>query len=260
MGALIPPRALLLDFGGVIVTTTGKPDWPDRLAVEITARLSLVPGNELSANRVAADIRNGAEADSRWKDAMSRPAEPRELTHREFWADFVAADWPASARAWVTAEATALCRRMGELRQHREFRPGLVALLDAAHTLDVPVGVVSNALSGTVHRDHIDRAGLGDRFAVQVYSDEVGIRKPNPRIIELAATALGVPTSPVWFVGDNYDRDVLCARRAGAGAAILIEDKSTFCPPYPPQVAPDAQLPDLTALRHLLDDTRGGRQ
>ncbi|MDQ3787425.1 MAG: HAD family hydrolase, partial [Actinomycetota bacterium] len=71
MGALTPPRALLLDFGGVVVTTTGKPDWPDRLALEITARLSLVPGNELSADRVATDIRNGAEADSRWKDAMS---------------------------------------------------------------------------------------------------------------------------------------------------------------------------------------------
>lgn len=253
MGQLTAPRALLLDFGGVVVTTTGKPDWSDRLALEITARLHLVPGSTLPADRIATDIRNGAEADSRWKDAMSRPAEPRELTHREFWVDFVAADWPTAARAWVTVEATALCRRMGELRQHREARPGLVELLDEADKRGLPVGIVSNALSGTVHRDHLERNGLTDRFAVQVYSDEVGIRKPNPRILDLAAAALGVPISAAWYVGDNFDRDVLCARRAGAGAAILVEDKDTFCPPYPPQVAPDARLPDLFELRRLLD-------
>ncbi|WP_033291765.1 HAD family hydrolase [Amycolatopsis jejuensis] len=259
MGELTRPRALLLDFGGVVVTTTGKPGWHERLAGEIAGRLDRIPGVGLPAGRIAVDIRNGADADSRWKDAMSRPAEPRELTHREFWADFVAADWPAPARAWVTVEATALCRRMGELRRDREFRPGLAGLLDAADAHGVPVGVVSNALCGIVHRDHLEHGGLSGRFAVQVYSDEVGIRKPNPRILGLAAEALGVPVGSAWYVGDNYDRDVLCARRAGAGAAILVEDDGTFCPPYPPQVAPDVQVPDLAALHRLLDTTCKGR-
>jgi HAD superfamily hydrolase (TIGR01549 family) len=189
---------------------------------------------------------------------MSRPREPAELTHRQFWADFVAADWPAPALAWVTAEATALCRRMGELRQERTFRPGLHDLLDTADALGVPVGIVSNALSGVVHRDHLRRHGVDSRFAVQVYSDEIGIRKPHPGMITAAADALGVPVGSVWYVGDNVDRDVLCARRAGAGAAILVEDKGTHDPPFRPFVQADALLPDLPALNALLADAPPG--
>ncbi|HWO64078.1 MAG TPA: HAD-IA family hydrolase, partial [Umezawaea sp.] len=131
-------------------------------------------------------------------------------------------------------------------------RPGLHALLDAADEVGVPVGIVSNALCGAVHRDHLRRHGLDARFAVQVYSDELGIRKPHPGMITAAADALGVPVGSAWYVGDNFDRDALCARRAGAGAAILVEDVGTHEPPFMPFLEVDALLPDLSALRDLL--------
>jgi HAD superfamily hydrolase (TIGR01549 family) len=249
---LTKPLALLLDFGGVVVTGTRRPGWSAELAAEIHAKFALIGFTAPDAERIRQDVEYGCEADSRWKDAMSRRREPRELTHRQFWVDFVAADWPAPALAWVAAEATALCGRMGELRHDRVFRPGLPDLLDTADALGIPVGIVSNALSGAVHRDHLRRHGLGTRFAVQVYSDETGIRKPHPGMITAAADALGVPVGSAWYVGDNVDRDVLCARRAGAGAAILVEDARTHHPPFRPFVDADALLPDLHALRALL--------
>ncbi len=258
MGELTRPLALLLDFGGVVVTGRRRPEWAEELAAEIGARFALIGFEAPDQERIRQDIEHGSAAGSRWRDAVSRTREPVELTHRRFWADFVAADWPAPARAWVTAEATALCERMGEVSQDRTFRPGLSGLLDTADAFGMPVGIVSNALCGAVHRNHLRRHGMGARFAVQLYSDEIGIRKPHPGMITAAADALGVPVSSTWYVGDNFDRDVLCAHRAGAGAAILVEDAGTHDPPFMPFVEPDALLPDLDALRSLLAEAPHG--
>jgi len=72
-GRLCRPRALLLDFGGVVVLTTPRPDWPEKLAQLVRQRLEAydVASAQLTVDAIAADIRSGARADSHWKDAMS---------------------------------------------------------------------------------------------------------------------------------------------------------------------------------------------
>ena len=78
------------------------------------------------------------------------------------------------------------------------------------------------------------------------------MRKPNPEMIWRAAAALKVPVRQCWFVGDSRQRDIVCARRADAGTAILMrsprtdrEDPAAF-----PQ--PDAEVADGFGLRDLL--------
>jgi putative hydrolase of the HAD superfamily len=50
----------------------------------------------------------------------------------------------------------------------------------------------------------------------------VGVEKPDSRIFELALQKLGLPAERCVYVGDNYDRDVVGARRAGL-VPILID-------------------------------------
>lgn len=252
MDQLIRPAALLLDFGGVVVATTNRPSWPEELAAELHRDLTAAGCHELSHEDIVSDLKAAAAADSHWKNAMSRPAAPAEMTAHRYWTQFVAADWPPAALAFVTAHALVLCHRQGELRQDRETRPGMDELLDAADGFGLPVAIVSNALSGSVHRDYLRNTGLDKRLALQVYSDEAGVRKPNPEMIHLAARALGVPASRTWYVGDNFDRDVLCGRRAGVGASVLMEARGTYERPYVVRVRPDAVVADPYGLRDLL--------
>lgn len=247
---MVRPRALLLDFGGVVVATEKVPGWEEALAGEVVRRLEGIAGAP-DAGRIARDIGFGARADSRWKDAMSRPYAPRELTHGEFWGDFVAGDWPAAAREAVVADAAELCRRMGHLKSRRTLRDGMEALLDAANEAGVPVGIVSNALSGQVHLDWLAEHGMTGRFAVMIHSDEARVRKPNPEMIGLASRALGVAPGEAWYVGDNIDRDVLCGRRAGVGGNILMVAKGTWDLPYELDVRPDAIVADPRELHGL---------
>ena len=248
---LVSPKALLLDFGGVIVQTTPIPGWEMKLALHV--RTLLGASAQLDTESIAADIRAGCVADSHWKNAMSRPFSPREITHEEFWRDFVAADWPGWARSIVIREARALCRLMGHLRSHRELRDGLLALLDAADGADVPVGIVSNALAGQVHLDFLEERGLTRRFAAEIHSDAVGVRKPNPEMILLATRRLGVDPADAWYVGDNFDRDVLCGQRAGIGGNILMEASGTYDMPYQLTLKPDAIVADPRELLRLFE-------
>ncbi|RJL31820.1 HAD family hydrolase [Bailinhaonella thermotolerans] len=251
----LTPRALLLDFGGVVVETRSRPGWAGELAAEVHELLARAGFAGLTVTDVETDIRAGATACRYWKDSASRRYAPEEMTHRRFWADFVAADWPERARALVTAEAAPLCRRMGELSRERVTRPGIKELLAACRSHGVVPAIVSNALCGAVHRDHLALEGLDRQVAVQVYSDEAGVRKPNPEMIHIACRALGVTPARTWYVGDNHDRDVLCGTRAGAGTTVLMVSRSTGRIPYEVRQRPGVTVEDPRGLLALLEAT-----
>lgn len=258
---LAVPHALLLDFGGVIVETSRIAGWEDRLAQKVEAVLTSANARAplLSRQRIIADILAGCIADSHWKNAMSRTLSPPELTYEQFWGDFVGADWPANARNAVLAEARELCRQMGQLRSDRKLRDGMSELLDRCDAASIPVGIVSNALSGQVHLDFLEDIGWTERFAAKIHSDEAKVRKPNPEMIWLACRQLGVEAGDAWYVGDNFDRDVLCGVRAGIGGNILMEAKGTYDMPYELGLKPDAIVPTPRHLLSLLEQLQTGK-
>ena len=109
---------------------------------------------------------------------------------------------------------------------------------------------MSNTLCGAAHRDFLAKAGVGPLFAAQIYSDEAGVRKPNPQMIWNATDVLGVSPRECWFVGDTPHRDILCARRADVACAILMRSPRTALSPEP--VKPDEIIDDGYGLRDLL--------
>lgn len=251
------PRALLLDFGGVVVSAATRAAWSAELAAEVHRQLGAVGFDGLTADEIRTDIEAGAAADRAWKDAMSRPYAPEEMTHRRYWAEFVAADWPAQARALVTAHAAALCRLQGGLRQERRLREGIEDVLGYAAGQGITAGIVSNSLSGLVHREFMEASGLDKLVALQLYSDEAGVRKPNPELILAACRSLGVPPGEAWYVGDTLDRDVVCGRRAKVGLTVLMDTPGAGRrPPYAVRDTPDVVV---AGPRELLDLLRSAR-
>ncbi|WP_432901868.1 HAD-IA family hydrolase [Micromonospora matsumotoense] len=246
------PHALLLDFGGVLADAPPQPPAPPQLV----RRLSHLVGGAVPERQLAADLAEGARSYSAWRDGAGREAEPVELPHSRVWAEFVTRSWPRAARDAVDREATPLAYAWAR-RADWAVRPGIPDALRAATEAGLPLAVVSNTLCGAAHRDFLAGAGLAGLFAAQFYSDEAGPRKPNPRLALLAAEAVGVPIDRCWFVGDTLGRDVECARRAGAGAAILMRSPRTDREPPHPAVTPDARVDDGHGLLALLRQARG---
>ncbi|MGO1809275.1 MAG: HAD family hydrolase [Canibacter sp.] len=228
------PNALLLDFGGVIADTAPRKNWATMVAKHVH---TLLP--TLSFDQLVRDISRGSRRDAEWKNRASQDPTPKELDPHTFWVEFVASDWPKELRAELVPHAQSLCDAMVQFSEDRTLRAGIRDVFQAAQTREIPIAIVSNTLSGRVYR-HLVEAWELDVHA-SIYSVEAGIRKPNPALITHACDTLDVRPQDAWFVGDTYDRDVVCGTRAQIGKNILLRSIRTASDP--PESAP---LPDLT--------------
>jgi HAD superfamily hydrolase (TIGR01549 family) len=236
------PSALLLDFGGVLADAPPQ----DLAPPELVLRLYNLTGGVLTPGEISRSLLAGHQAYAAWRDEDH----PDELSHAAVWA-LVTGDWPRKAQEAVRLQATRLAYDWA-WRDGWALRPGIPEALRAARAAELPMAVVSNAMSGAAHRDFLDRAGIGGLFEVQIYSDEAGVRKPNPEMIWRAARELRVPAEQCWFVGDSRQRDVVCARRADAGAAVLLRSPRTDKEDPAAFPEPDAFVEDGFGLRDLL--------
>jgi HAD superfamily hydrolase (TIGR01509 family) len=91
------------------------------------------------------------------------------------------------------------------------------ALLESLRARGLKTGVVANSWPDPprVLRADAERFGLAPLLDVQVWSEEVGARKPNPEIFLSALRVLRVDPEAAMFVGDRLDADVAGAAEVG---------------------------------------------
>ena len=101
--------------------------------------------------------------------------------------------------------------------------PGAAEVLELAKHL--PLALVSNG-PHDMQRAALRKVGLEFYFNTIVISgdEDVAVRKPNPRIFELACERLKAAPEHVLMVGDNLEADVRGALEAGLQAVWLGRD------------------------------------
>src|SRR4029079_1626348 len=121
--------------------------------------------------------------------------------------------------------------------------------LDALRAQGRRLGIVSNTGWRTPWGDReLARVGIRDSFPVRLYSADIQIEKPDPRIFQAALAALNIADpATALYIGDHLGADVAGAQGAGLRPAWFAPAGTTAPPPAAP-----AQ-PDLivTALREL---------
>ncbi len=93
-----------------------------------------------------------------------------------------------------------------------------------AASMLMPVGVISDSgvSPGYSLTKLLDRHGFTPLFSALVFSDEVGVAKPQPPMFETAAQSLDVPVDELLHIGDLEHTDVAGAHALGAQAALFI--------------------------------------
>lgn len=67
----------------------------------------------------------------------------------------------------------------------------------------------------------VEEMGLGSYFQTVVESAAEGIRKPDPRLFEIALDRLGLQPQETMVVGDSLKNDILPAHSLGCASAWL---------------------------------------
>lgn len=105
-------------------------------------------------------------------------------------------------------------------------RPFLKETMASLHGMGIRLGVISNIISTTLVPYCLKEYGIDEYMECTVMSSNVRIRKPDPRIFEVALKEMGVTAAEAGYVGDTISRDVLGARNAKFGLNIRIENPS----------------------------------
>jgi len=111
----------------------------------------------------------------------------------------------------------------------------------------IALGVITNGNSEQQIRK-LQRTGILDRFGVVVVSEAIGHAKPAPEIFQNACARLGCGTTSCVFVGDDWDRDVEGALRAGLSPVWL---KRLGVPTDPERT----HVPSIESLTALIERT-----
>lgn len=130
--------------------------------------------------------------------------------------------------------------------EHRHDRltlfPEVAAVLDQLAERHV-LGLVTNGNTDA------ERSGLPGRFDFRLAADDIGRRKPDPRVFAMAAVAAGCRPSELVSVGDHLVNDVSAPQAAGC-RGVWIDRAGGGAPG---DVEPDATIADLTQLPAVLE-------
>ena len=170
-------RALLMDYGGVLTEPVQES------FARYEAALGVRPGDSYAVLRAAAQDEEGG---------MIGALERGEVSVEEFDAHLQRLLRDAG---YQVAEGTGLLEGL-----FAAMRPagGLWGLVDEVRRAGVHTGLLSNSWGLSAYP--FER--LGRSFDTIVLSGEVGLRKPDARIFELAVDRVGLPAASCVFVDD----------------------------------------------------------
>ncbi len=83
----------------------------------------------------------------------------------------------------------------------------------------IKIGIVTDAPKLKAFQ-RLNAMGLEHFFDVIICKDDTGVLKPHKLPFEKAVKALGIQPSEILFVGDNPERDIAGARKAGMKTAL----------------------------------------
>ncbi len=102
-----------------------------------------------------------------------------------------------------------------------EVEEGIHETLGALQGQGLELGILSNTFVNRASLEkHLADLGIRDFFSLRLYSYELKLRKPDPRIFKVAAERIGHRPENILFVGDRIDKDARPALAVGMRAAL----------------------------------------
>jgi putative hydrolase of the HAD superfamily len=141
----------------------------------------------------------------------------------------------------------------GVLVEDRRLVPGTIDMLEMVKAKGYAIGLVSDVAWGLPsdypQRD-MEYFQLTDYFDDMVFSTDVGLRKPHPKMFKIALSNLGADADRSVFVGNSLQCDVKGALGVGMTAVLK---KSDYYQPDD-SIVPDANVDQWSDLMAILEE------
>ena len=147
---------------------------------------------------------------------------------------------------FIGGAADKLAAHLNALYLKHRFE-GVELYSDVLPTLDILgpnffLGLLSNG------NGYPERCGLPDRFRFVVFSQDVGVAKPDARIFLAACELAGCAPSELMHIGDSLESDVAGANGVGSVSVWLNRDAKK----NDSAIVPDYEIRSLAELKEIL--------
>lgn len=244
---MVTKKAVLFDLGNTLICFDGV--WPEIFAkadhelVEYLVKMGL----EIDRDIFKREFR--IRMDAYYKQRESEFIEHTTIfILRTLLSEMGHADLPDSTLRPALTQLYAVSQAHWHLIE--ETIPCLEALRDQGYRL----GIVSNASDDADVQKLVDNIKIRQYFDIVLSSAACGIRKPNPKIFEIALDHIKVEPTETVMVGDTLGADILGARNANI---FSIWSKRFADTPgnsaHADTILPDASISNLSELPEVLD-------
>lgn len=201
-------KGVFFDLGGTLRIAEEVPEHMERAK----ARMAELAG----AEDVKAFIDMVEERYAPYRDwALT---ENRECGDFDLWHKWLLPEMAEDKLREICHELTFQYRQVKGLRHLVE---GGREVIETLHKRGYKLSIISNLIGEYEIGDWLHADGLEQYFDAVVLSSVCGIRKPDPRIYQMACEQLGLEPEECASVADNLSRDFTGAKAVGIGANIL---------------------------------------
>ncbi len=106
--------------------------------------------------------------------------------------------------------------------------------------------------------EKILRLGIDDLIDMVVISDEIGIKKPNPKLFEYCLKKFGVQGPETIYIGDRIEKDIIPAKLTNIHSILILRggkyDPSMTGIIIPNETKPDYEINHLSEIFNIIDD------
>ena len=158
-----------------------------------------------------------------------------------------------------------------KLAAHPEDRAFVLDRVQYRHALEEPypdarevlailsrrykIGVIANQSAGTAAR--LERYGLGPFISLCLSSTEIGLRKPDPAIFNLALEQAQCAPHEAVMIGDRLDNDIRPAKSLGWRTIWVLQGFGKMQQPRSPEEEPDFRVRNLGEVLEILRSLDG---
>jgi putative hydrolase of the HAD superfamily len=237
-------KAVVFDLGHTLIDYYNNWEAPEMRAIERSYKLAVENGCEADAGKFRADLKKILVQDRERKE--------KELVEIPLYQvlDTVYQRFGCEVTDEMLVEGMEIF--YGVLLEDRRLVPGTIEMLELVRDRGYAIGLVSDVAWGLPsdypQRD-MEHFRLLDYFDDLVFSTDVGLRKPHPKMFKIALSNLGAEAAGSLFVGNSLQCDVKGA--LGVGMTAVLKKSAYY--QSDDSIVPDARVEEWPDLQAILD-------
>jgi len=143
--------------------------------------------------------------------------------------------------------------KIDSIKLYDDVKPCLIKLRE----MGLKSAIISDGLPIKQY-EKILRLGIDDLIDLTTISDEIGVRKPNPKLFEFSLKKFNIEGTETIYIGDRLEKDIIPARLNNIHSIYIHRggkyDTYKTGEKFPEGIKPDYEISNLNEIFDIIDE------